>query len=55
MINRQRNRKLTPTFWNRGSYPETAGAMNNPVANQAVAIQKMPNCKCQVRVTAYGR
>ena len=51
MISRQTNRKLTPNRWNFGSCPETAGAMNKPVASQAVAIQKMPSCVCQVRVT----
>ena len=52
MTSRQTNRKFTPSRWNFGSWPETAGAMNRPVASQAVAIQKMPSCVCQVRVTA---
>ena len=30
---------------------ETAGAMNKPVASQAVAIQKIASCVCHVRVT----
>ena len=37
--------------WHFGSSPLTAGAMYSPVASQAVAIQKMPSCMCQVRVT----
>ena len=41
----------TPARWYFGSRPETAGAINNPVANQAVAIQKMPNCVWTVRLT----
>jgi hypothetical protein len=32
---------LTPRRWNFGSCPETAGAMNSPVASHAVAIQKI--------------
>ena len=51
MISTQMNRKLTPRRWNFGSWPETAGAMNSPVASQALAIQKMAICVCQVRVT----
>ena len=54
MMSRQTKRKFTPRRWNFGSYPQTAGAMNRPVASHAVAIQKMPSCVCQVRVTAYG-
>jgi hypothetical protein len=32
-----------------GSAPPTAGATYSPAASQAVAIQKMPSCTCQVR------
>ena len=51
MTSRRTNRKLTPSRWNRGSCPRRPGAMNRPVASHAVAIQKMPSCVCQVRVT----
>ena len=52
MTSRHTNRTFTPSCWNFGSCPRTAGAMNSPVASHAVAIQKMPSCVCQVRVTA---
>ena len=45
------NRTCTPSAWNFGSLPLTSGPMNRPAASQAVAIQKMPICTCQVRVT----
>ena len=45
------NRTLTPSRWPVGSLPLTSGPMNRPAASQAVAIQKMPSCMCQVRVT----
>ena len=31
------------------------GAIKSPAASHAVAIQKIPSCVCQVRVTTYGR
>ena len=35
------NRKLTPSAWYLGSFPETAGARYSPVASQDVAIQNI--------------
>ena len=49
------NRTFTPSRWNRGSRPPTAGATYRPVASQAVAIHRMPSWVCHVRTTAYGR
>ena len=45
------NSTFTPSRWKRGSWPETAGAMNSPVASHEVAIQKMASCTCQVRAS----
>ena len=33
---------------------QTAGAINNPVASQAVAIQKIASCTCHVLEIEYG-
>ena len=44
------NNTFTPKRWPYGSRPAAIGPMNNPAASQAVAIQKIPNWTCQVRV-----
>ncbi len=48
------NSTFTPRRWNRGSTPLTAADVEAG-GQPAVAIQKMPICRCHVRVTVYGR
>src|SRR5208282_1745531 len=45
---------LTQKAWCLGSRLPMKGAMKSPAASQAVAIQKMESCKCQVRVMVVG-
>ena len=52
MTSRATKSTFTPRRCPRGSTPLTAGPTKSPVASQAVAIQKMPSCVCQVRETA---